>query len=312
MQDHYQTLGVSATATQDEIKAAYRKLAMQHHPDRNAGSPESEKKFKELNEAHDTLKDPNKRSIYDSQRKWSTSGFSDEFKKARSDDWSRSRGRSFKEDDMEEAIRDLYDTLLKENLRRTQYSGWDAYGKKWSPNDSYPPKNPNVRVSLEVPLRSILSEQKRVININTHEAKFDVEVTIPKGVKTGTVITYKGKGASQVKGAPPGDLIVEVIVGLDPFFERIGDDLVSQLTVDSLLAVAGGDVEFNTIDNRKIKLSIPAGTQPGTTFRITGHGLPIANLDRNGHQFVKINLKTTTKLSDEHLNQIRDILKARV
>lgn len=305
MQDHYQTLGVSATATQDEIKAAYRKLAMQHHPDRNAGSSDSEKKFKELNEAYDILKDADKRDKYDAQRKWSSSGHSDEFAKART-------YRTFKDDDMEAAIRDLYDTLLKENARRTQYGGWDAYGKKWSPYESSPPKNPNVRVAVEVPLRSILEEQKRVINVNTYEAKFDVEVTIPKGVRTGTVITYKGKGASQVKGAPPGDLILEVIVGIDPLYERVGDDLVSQLTVDSLLAIAGGDVEFTTIDNRKIKITIPQGTQPGTTFRITGHGLPIQSTGKNGHQFVRVNLKTTTKLTDSQLSQIRDILKAQV
>lgn len=305
MQNHYQTLGVSETATDAEIKSAYRKLAMEHHPDRNGGSAESEAKLKELNQAYDALKDPSKRAIYDEQRKWGGpkdygSGFRKKY------NWGTDDAS------MEDTLRDLYDTIIRESQRRTQYGSdsWDPFGKKYSPYGDIL-KNPNVRVAVEIPLRSILTEQKRVVNVNTLGFKFDVEVTIPIGVKTGTIVTYRGKGPTQHKSAPPGDLIVEFVVLPDKSFDRVGDDLVSLVTIDALDAIAGVNFEFTTIHDRKIKVSIPPGTQPGTTLRITGQGLP-TGIGTFGHQFLKINVKVPTDLSDAQLALIREVISKRV
>lgn len=291
MQNHYQTLGVSETATQEEIKAAYRKLAMQHHPDKNFGSHDSEGKFKELNEAYDTLKDPAKRHAYDSSRN-SSFGFNSE---------------NLNEANFDSILNNLYETLFRENMRGNKFE-WGT-GKKWNPYAT--PKNPNIRVTVEVPLRSVLSEHKKVISINTANHKSDVEITIPIGLKSGTVITYKGLGMSQIKETEPGDLVVEFIVIADPQFEVAGDDLVSILTIDALQAIIGSEVEFTTIHNRKIKITIPAGTQHGATFRISNIGLPIAQTGIFGHQFLKIHLKVPTDLNSTHLAQIRNIIKER-
>ena len=301
MLDHYKTLGVTESSSADEIKAAYRKLAMQHHPDRNGGSTASETKLKELNEAYDTLKDPTKKADYDAQRKYGKSPYG----RTNTKGWGHTP-----DGDMEDAIRDLYESLLKEKnfaWGKSQYGGYDAFGRK-TPYET--PKNPNIRVALEVPLKSIIAEQKRAVNVNAGPTQFTIEVTIPKGVRTGTVVTYKGKGSQQIKDAPAGDLIVEFIVTPDANFERQYDDLISYITIDSLQAIVGTDYEFTTIHDRKIKITIPPGTQNGATFRVTGQGLP--SQYGVGHQFIKVTVKTATNLTKEQMDQIRFIVNTRV
>lgn len=269
MQDHYSTLGVSKDAKADEIKSAYRKLAKEFHPDVPGGNAA---KFQKIQEAYEVLGDANKRAQYDQPR-------SNPFQSAQGHDWSH----VFDEDD-------FFSVFMQAagGGRRQQ-------------------RNSTIRTTIEIPLRSIITDQKKTLRVNTGSGSIDVEVNIPKGIRNGAVISYKGMGQKVYANQPAGDLLIEIVVKDDPAYQRRDDDLVSPVSISAFDAILGCEVEFDTIWGRTVRIKIPQGTQHGANFRLVSNGLPKINNNGNGHQYVVVNIFIPSNLTQDQLDGLAKI-----
>jgi curved DNA-binding protein len=284
--DYYQTLGVSKTASQDEIRSAYRKLAMKYHPDRNPGDKKAEDKFKEINEAYQVLSDQQKRSRYDQlgdsyfryqQSGGSPSGFD-------WSQWSNSPGGSRVEfsGDLNDLFSDFFRTIFGEAAGAATGRRTRAASGRERPAPAY--ESP-VTISLE----EAYSGAVRQVESDRQKKK----IRIPPGVKTGSKVRLAG-------GAPDGnDLYLDVTVADNEQFKREGNDLHSQVTVDVFTAMLGGEVEVPTLSG-SVHLKIPAGTQPEQVFRIAGRGMPQSkNPQKKGDLYIKIKVKIPRNLTPE-------------
>lgn len=264
MQDHYSTLGVNKNASADEIKSAFRKLAKQHHPDLGG----DQAKFQQINEAYETLSDPQKRAAYDNPRPQHGFGFGG----GQGPNW----GTAFEDD--------FFSVFM------------NAAGM---PHGRRQQRNGNIRLGVDITLDSILQDQKKTIRVNTGSGTEDVEVNIPRGIRSGAVISYKGMGQRVYSNQPAGDLLVEIRVRNDPKFQRRDDDLVSNVEISAIDAMIGTEIDFETITKKIVRVSIPPGTQPNTTMRLANNGLPRMNSAGQGHQYLLINVKIPTNLTEE-------------
>lgn len=281
MRDPYQTLGVERTASADDIKSAYRKLAKKHHPDLG-GDPE---KFKELNEAHDILSNPDKRAQFDQVGQNPFHGFN-----------QQSTHRHYHFDDFfnNQDFMDIF----------AQAAGFPGGRRR--------PRNSNIRIRMTLPLESILQEQSKTVEVNTGSGNKQIEIKIPAGIHDGAVITYRGMGQSTFSDQPPGDLMVEITVAAHERFARSNEDLHSNVTIDCFQAVLGTAIDFTTIRNKHIKVTIPPGCQNGTVLRLNGEGMPSINRGKYiGNQYLNINVKVPTNLTSEQLDLIKQIVDIR-
>lgn len=281
MRDPYQTLGINKNATADEIKSAYRKLAKKHHPDLG-GDPE---KFKEINEAHDILSDPTKKSQYD------FGGFNQGFNPGAN---AYRSGTHFHFDDVfsNEDFMNIF----------AQAAGF--------PGSKRRPKNSNIRIRLSVTLESILNEQTKTVEISSGLGNKQIEIKIPAGIHDGAIITYRGMGQNMYPDQPAGDLMVEVNIQPHERFIRANEDLHSNITIDCFKATLGTSIEFVTIRNKRIKVNIPAGSQNGTILRLPSEGLPSMNRSKFvGNQFLKINIMVPTNLTNEQIELVKQLVE---
>ena len=273
MKDHYSTLGVAKTATQDEIKSAYRKLAKQHHPDLGGDAD----KFKSINEAYDVLGDAAKRADYDRpqpQFNYSSQGSG----------W-----------DMNGLNMDEFFSIFA--------------GAGFPPGNRRPKANANLRARMVINLESILEPQKKIIQVG--DDKREIEVNIPRGVRNGAVISYKGLGQKANPNLPAGDLLIEIAIQDHKDFIREGDDLHSKITVDAIDAMLGCSVDFRTIRGRTVRVNIPRGVQHGQTLRLQGEGIPNNQGNKIGNQYLQIAVLVPTNLSASQLELLAQIKKDR-
>ena len=268
--DPYQVLGVDQSASDQDIKQAFRKLAVKYHPDRGG----DEEKFKEINEAYDKIKTSEKRQQYESAKQFGGDGFNFNF----------SQGDPF---DMQ----DIFSQFFGDGFRQQR-----RYQRK--------PTNKNIQVNLEITLEDSYHGAKKLFNLDQLPKKISVD--IPKGIDNGQTIRYKGLGGSAVKEAPPGDLLIKVYVKPHPVFKRNKLDLHIEQTVNCFDAIIGTKLIIDHIDNSKITLKIPPGTQPGTTLRIPEHGLSNTAY-QVGHLYIHINVSIPTNLTEKEKDDIRRI-----
>ncbi len=287
--DYYKVLGLERLASADEVRKAYRKLAMQFHPDRNPGNKASEEKFKEINEAYQVLGDSQKRARYDqlgsAYSNWEqrSGGQQADF------DWSQwfsgqpggSGGTRVEFGDLndlfggQEAFSDFF---------RSIFGGGGATqtATRGRPRQSY--QQP-VTISLDEVYRG----GTRTLQSNDRR----LEVRIPPGVKTGSKVRVAGGGPAG------GDLYLIVDVAPDPRFEREGDDLRTSASIDVFTALMGGEAQVDTLEG-KVTLKIPAGTQPEQVFRLSGRGLPpLKSPAKKGDLFVRVKVNIPKKLSSK-------------
>ena len=283
--DYYQILGLPRSASTEEIRKAYRKLAMQYHPDHNPGDKQSEDRFKEINEAYQVLNDPQKRAHDDrvgsAYSNWQQRGGQGGF------DWGRYAGGTPGGTRVEyEDLNDLFGGdggLFSEFFRTIFGGGMGTAGTQTS--RAAPGYQQQVEISLE-----------DAFNGKTLELPSDgrrKQVRIPPGVRTGSKVRVTGSGPNGT------DLYLIVQVKENENFERKGNNLYTNAKVDLFTAVLGGEAEVETM-NGKVKLTIPAGTQPEQMFRVTGRGMPqLKDPGTRGDLFVRLKVEIPRSLSSK-------------
>jgi molecular chaperone DnaJ len=343
--DYYQILGVGRTATEQEIKSSYRKLAMQHHPDRNPGNPEAEERFKECTEAYGVLIDSEKRARYDQYGHAGVDGggfggfdpsnfadFSDIFGDIFGDLFGGGGGRRGRAQRGSDTRADLTLTFEEAAFGKStqvkvrRYETCDQCRGSGSAGS----KGPTVcstchghgQVRYQQGFFSIARTcpacqgAGRVITDPCAKCKGEtrvmrertVDVTVPAGVEDGTRIRYQGQGDFGPSGAPGGDLYVVLHVKPHSFFEREGKDLYCSVPISFSQAALGDEIIIPTLDGDHT-LKVPEGTQSGTTFRIRGKGVPALQASGKGDLFVKVRVQTPSRLSRrqrELLEELRE------
>lgn len=273
--DYYKTLGVERTAGADDIKRAYRKLALQYHPDRNPNDKQAEDKFKEINEAYQVLSDAGKRARYDQlgesyqryqQRGGSPGGFNWE-------DWfsgqaggqpggySAGGGPRVQYGNLDDVMGGSFSEFFRSIFGGADFGGAARPGGRRVETPAY---EQEVAISLV----EAYAGTTRLVDVDGRR----LEVKIPPGARTGTKVRVP-EAISMGSQAPRGDLFLVMRINEDPLFERKGDDLHTEVSLDLFTAVLGGEATVQTLDGALV-LKIPAGTQPGQTFRLSGRGMP--------------------------------------
>ena len=293
--DYYKDLGVSRSASAEEIKKVYRKMAMQYHPDRNPGDKQAEDRFKQINEAYQVLSDSKKRARYDqlgeSYTQAQQNGQSDSF------DWSRwTTGKGTQEVDLKDlfggegAFSDFFNSI---------FGGMNA-GQAERGRTSR--RAPTIQQPVTISLKEALTGTTRTLQIGSRR----VEVTIPAGTRTGTRIRVPAAAASRSAGSQ-SDLYLVIEVNHDPLFERDGDDLHTNATIDVFKALLGGELEVKTLSG-KVILTIPAGTQPEQVFRLAGRGMPhLKRSEIKGDLYVCIKVQIPRQLSARQKSLLAEV-----
>jgi curved DNA-binding protein len=285
--DYYKILGLERSAGADEVRKAYRKLAMQYHPDRNPGDKASEEKFKEINEAYQVLGDSKKRARYDqlgsAYSSWEQRGGGQQG----DFDWSQwFSGQPSSSGGTRVEFGDLNDLFGGQEAFSDFFrSIFGGGGRTQTATRGRP------RQAYQQPVTISLDEVYRGTTRALQSDDRHLEVRIPPGVKTGSKVRVAG-------GGPGGaDLYLIVEVADDPRFEREGDDLRTSAGIDVFTAILGGEAEVETLEG-KVQLKIPAGTQPEQVFRLSGRGLPpLKNAKTKGDLFVRVKVRIPKKLS---------------
>lgn len=299
--DYYSILGVSKTASQAEIKKAYRALAKKYHPDKNKGDKAAEDRFKDISEAYEVIGDEEKRKQYDqlgaNWRQYQNAGGPGRGYQSYGGGQQGGGFRGFEGDDMfGGGFSDFFQQFFGGGFGQQQAgrSGQQAH------------KANDYEAEMDISLQEAYHGTSRLLNLHNQQLR----ITTKPGVADGQVLRIKGKGAPAVRGGTPGDLYIKVSVRPDPAFERKGDDLYTSLTLDMYTAILGGDAQVQTLTG-PLKLKIPAGTQPDKNLRLRGKGMPVyGKPDQYGDLYVKISVKLPGHLSVEErelLERLREL-----
>jgi curved DNA-binding protein len=259
--DYYKILGIPRGTGADEIKKAYRKLAMRYHPDRNPGDKQAEDRFKEINEAYQVLSDPQKRARFDQlgedYSQWQQKGTPGNY------DWGQwTSGPGVQEVD----LGDLFGDGAFSDFFRSIFGGTTVRQAQHGRTSRAAP-------AIQQPVTLSLKEAFTGTTRTLQAGKRRMDVTLPPGVRTGTKIRVPAGGPPRADGSP-SDVYLLLDVAEDPTFERDGDDLHTHVTIDVFKALLGGEVEVKTLSG-KVVLTIPAGTQPEQVFRVAGRGMSV-------------------------------------
>jgi len=293
--DYYKILGIDKTATDKDIKKAYRKLARKYHPDLNPNNKEAEKKFKEINEANEVLSNAENRKKYDKYGKDWQHG--DEFKKAQQQQNKRQYqqqgfgGGGYSEQDFS----DYFESMFGGG---SGFSGQRS-GVKY--------KGQDFNAELQLNLKDVYKSQKQVLTVNNKK----IRLTIPAGIENGQVIKIKGKGGIGVNGGPNGDLYIKFSIANHTQFKRDGNNLYTSVNLDLYTAILGGEITIDTFSG-KVKLKIASGTQNETKVKLKGKGFPVYKKEGQfGDLIIAYKIKIPTKLSDKEFALFEELQKLR-
>jgi len=330
---YYEVLEVDRTAADGELKSAFRKLAMKWHPDRNPGDRNCETRFKEINEAYEVLKDPDKRAAYD------------RFGHAAFEHGGMGGPAGFSAD-FGSAFSDLFEGIfgMGGRGRSGRERGADLrYNMEISLDEAYSGKTAQVRIPTSVTCEACAGSGAKTGTrpkacptcggqgrIRHAQGFFTLErtcpacqgrgqvidspcpscsgsgrvtreralsVNIPAGVEDGTRIRLAGEGEAGVRGGPAGDLYIFLTISAHPFFQREGADLYCRVPIAMVTAALGGDFEVPTIDGNQSRVKVPEGTQSGRRFRLQGKGMPVLRSKQTGDMYVQIVVETPQKLT---------------
>ncbi len=304
--DYYGVLGIPRTASEADIKAAYRKLARQHHPDLNAGNKDSEEKFKELSEAYEVLKDPEKRKRYDMLgANWKAgadfnpgegfNGFNFDF--GNMGGFSKGQASPFG---------DFFDMLFGQTFG--QGAGGAAQGGA-QPGGGKARRGIDQEAEIELTIEELARGAARNINVSrAGQPTKTLQVKIPAGIRPGSKVRVPGEAPASAMGGPPGDLFLKVRVKPHPYLTIEGDNLISELQISPALAVLGGEATVNTLDGT-VHINIPALSQNGRMLRLRERGLPKLKQSVRGDHLVRVKLQMPSSVTPEEKALWEQILK---
>ena len=301
-EDYYQLLGVKKGASEEEIKKAYRKLAMKYHPDHTKGDKAAEEKFKKISEAYAVLSDKEKRKEYDT---FGAEGFRQRF----------SQEDIFRGFDFGDIFRefgfggDFFSGRGRGGGMRFNFGGGSPYGSQAGQQQARM-KGSDLVYELPLTLKEVATGTTKTISLQHQGYSQKVTVKIPKGLISGKKLRLAGKGSPSPVGGPPGDLFIQAKVLNDPSYNAEGYDLHMTRELKLSEAVLGISISVSTLDDKKLSLKIPPGTRPGTKMRMPGHGLPHMKGSKKGDLFVKIQIKLPSKLTDEQKKLIEQLAEA--
>ncbi|HVZ56570.1 MAG TPA: J domain-containing protein [Chitinophagaceae bacterium] len=289
--DYYTVLGVAKKATAEEIKKAYRKLAVKYHPDKNPGNAEAENHFKLINEAYEVLGDPDKRKKYDELgANWNTYQFAEA---GQAGGFQPGQGFHF-EGDLQDlfgksasGFSDFFETFFGSHGQSTRGTGRRAA----RPGAS---RGQDMEADMEITLEEAYHGTSRLIHLDQEKLR----ITTKPGAYDGQLLRIRGKGGQGSTAGQRGDLYVRIRLKPHPVYVRRGDDLFRQQTIALSLAVLGGDLVLDTLAGR-IRVPVPAGTQPGGQIRIKGKGMPRPDGSGHGDLYVTLQVVIPTDLSKE-------------
>jgi curved DNA-binding protein len=282
--DYYSILGIKKTASTDEIKKAYRKLARKHHPDLNPNDKQANLKFQQINEANEVLSDPEKRKKYDEYGEhWKQA---EQFEQARGqqqsdrggeEDWQQQYTGSFDEGQFS----DFFESLFGSRAGGTRSSGSIKF------------RGQDYQAELHLTLKQAYHTHQQNLSVSGKT----IRITVPAGIADRQVIKLKGHGGPGVNGGPNGDLYITFVIGEDAKFKRLEHDLYINVDLDLYIAVLGGEITIDTLDG-KVKLKVKPETQNGTRIRLKGKGYPVYKEEgRFGDLYVTYFIKIPTGLT---------------
>lgn len=293
--DYYKVLGVDKKATPDEIKKAFRKLAVKYHPDRNPNDKSAEDKFKEINEAYAVLSDPQKKEQYDT---FGSSGFHKQYSQEdifRGFDF----GGTFKDMGMG-GNEDIFSRLFGGAFGRGGGMGGYRPG---------PQRGSDLEMETDVSFRDAVNGAEKVVAFRRNGKREELKIKIPAGVDNGSKIRISGKGGQGEGGGPAGDLFLIIRVLPDPVFTRDGGDLFVERQIPFSAACLGTSMDIPTLEGDK-RIKIPAGIQPGTKIRLKGYGVKPLGSNAKGDLFVKITIHVPESLNGEQKKLVEELVRS--
>lgn len=272
MNDPYSTLGVTKDASDAEIKTKYRKLAKQYHPDMNPDNEQAEKKFKEISEAYEQINTFDKRVARDME----FDGFGDSF-----------QGFGFSTGPVGD-IGDLINNIFNGGFRHDKI-------------------NRDVSISYQATLEEIFHGKHCSVTYRVNGEIKNVSFNLPKGIPNGAALKFEHRGTYINSSIPPGDLHVKILRMPHFKFEAMSNgNLATTISVDIFTAILGGEVFLDHIDGSKIKIIVPASSQPGTILQLSGKGMPIYNSNEYGDLLVKLNFNIPP-LTNHHIEKLKEL-----
>jgi len=298
--DYYDILGVGKNARDEEIKRAYRKMAMKYHPDRNPNKKEAEERFKEINEAYAVLSDKDKRKQYDT---FGADGFHQRF----------TQEDIFRGFDFDEILSGLFGGRGRREFRsggRSSFDFGDLFGRQAGYQDMsrMPQRGEDIVYEIAISLEEAALGGEKRISYRKNGRVEEVSVKIPRGIPQGKKLRLTGKGMEGRKGGPPGDLYLQVSIKEHPIFSREGDDLVVEKEINFSEAVLGTTIEVPTLEGMK-KVKVPPGTQSHTKMRLKGLGTSHFQGEGKGDEYVKVIVKVPKKVTEKSRGLIQELAK---
>jgi len=314
--DYYKILGVEKSASESDIKKAFRKLALKYHPDRNKGDKQAEEKFKEANEAYAVLSDPEKRQKYDT---YGSAGFQQKY----------SQEDIFRGSDLGSILREFGINLGGSSFQaggRTSMGG-NPFESMFGQGQSMGGGNPfqqtrsyrsqqgfqqarpgaDHTMQLSITLEEVLHGTEKTIALGRGETADKVSVKIPVGIESGKKLRVSGKGGPSPDGGQPGSLYLLINVQNDPRFTRDGNNLIYEKQIPFSSAVLGDSIEVPTLEGKQLKVKVPPGVQSQAKLRLKGHGLPSGPIGPRGDIFVKILIAVPQKPTAKQKKLIKQL-----
>ncbi len=309
--DYYKILGVDKSATVDDIKKAYRKLALKYHPDRNPGNKDAEEQFKNISEAYAVLSDPEKRQEYDN---FGSQAFSQRF----------SQEDIFRNADLGDILRDLgfggfggggeFSRIFGGRGGRRSSSFDDSSGGEFSDffgtgrgYNHMPRRGSDLEYTLTISLNEAYSGTEKRITLKKGDTSEEINIKIPQGISSGQKLRLTGKGIPGIDGGPSGDLYIVVMIAHDKTFTREGNDISITKQITFSNAALGTTIDVETIGGETKRLKIPAGTQSNTKIRMKGYGMPNFKKSGKGDQYVRITISVPKKLTKKQADLIKKL-----
>ena len=304
--DYYKTLGLEKSATQDDIKKAFRKLARKYHPDLNPNDKDANRQFQQINEANEALSDPEKRKKYDEYGEhWKNADQFEQAKQSQQQNAYSGGGGGYQGGGFSSAdfggegfsgggdFSDFFESL---------FGNAGAKSKRGSRKF----KGQDYQAEINISLLDAYNTHKQTLAVNGK----NLRITIPAGIANGQTIKLGGQGAPGANGGSNGDLYITFNISEDPHFKRLNNDLYTNAEIDLYTAVLGGDVTVTTFDS-KVKLKVAPGTQNNTKVRLKGKGFPVYKTEGEfGNLFVTYTIKIPTELTEkqkELFNELKNL-----